>query len=70
VDLKNKWIPVFAPFGVALPDLKKEDILKLQNDGFERHVEVIHLLNHREQANIQDLQKNETAKYFYFKRSG
>jgi hypothetical protein len=55
---------------VALPDLKKEDILKLQNDGFERHVEVIHLLNQREQANIQDLQKNETAKYFYFKRSG
>jgi hypothetical protein len=48
VDLKDKWIPVFAPFGAALPDLKKEDILKLQNDGFERHVEVIHLLNQRE----------------------
>jgi len=46
VDLRNKWISVFAPLSVALLGHEQGDVVRLQMDGVEREVKVLKVINH------------------------
>ena len=45
VDLKNRWISVFAPLSAALIGRRKGEVVKWNMGGVEREVKVIDVMN-------------------------